>query len=129
MGRDKFKCTECGRTTETLHVHHKSYIYGRMPWDYDDSNLVTLCKHCHRLEESLKKENPDHAEYAESAGLTSINVWMFVAMMTYCKIHHPNVHQDVIEKLKEHTLSFPKESEERQRFYNHLSNPRRKTDG
>ena len=30
-----------------LHIHHKSYIRGRMPWDYEDANLITLYEDCH----------------------------------------------------------------------------------
>ena len=32
-----------------LQVHHKRYIDNRDVWDYDDSDLVTLCKDCHTL--------------------------------------------------------------------------------
>lgn len=31
-----------------LHVHHKHYIKGKEPWDYDDSALITLCADCHK---------------------------------------------------------------------------------
>lgn len=31
----------------SLHVHHKYYILGRLPWDYADEALVTLCDSCH----------------------------------------------------------------------------------
>lgn len=30
-----------------LHVHHKYYIRGRKPWEYDDDALITLCNWCH----------------------------------------------------------------------------------
>lgn len=30
-----------------LHVHHKYYIAGKLPWDYEDAALVTLCNWCH----------------------------------------------------------------------------------
>lgn len=32
-----------------LQVHHKRYIEGKLIWEYDDSDLVTLCKECHTL--------------------------------------------------------------------------------
>lgn len=32
-----------------LQVHHKRYIENRDAWEYDDSDLVTLCKECHLL--------------------------------------------------------------------------------
>lgn len=30
-----------------LHVHHKYYVINRLPWEYKDSALVTLCNWCH----------------------------------------------------------------------------------
>jgi len=30
-----------------LHVHHKCYIQGYLPWEYDDKDLITLCEECH----------------------------------------------------------------------------------
>lgn len=31
----------------SLHVHHKYYILDRLPWEYPDVDLVTLCNWCH----------------------------------------------------------------------------------
>lgn len=45
--RDGFKCAECGKSNVELQVHHKKYIKGRMPWEYSDRHLVTLCDPCH----------------------------------------------------------------------------------
>ncbi len=30
-----------------LHVHHKCYRFGRMAWEYDNTDLVSLCFKCH----------------------------------------------------------------------------------
>jgi len=30
-----------------LEVHHKKYILNRLPWDYKNDDLTTLCNHCH----------------------------------------------------------------------------------
>jgi hypothetical protein len=30
-----------------LHVHHKYYIKDKLPWDYPDDALITLCAKCH----------------------------------------------------------------------------------
>lgn len=30
-----------------LNIHHKKYIKGRKPWEYDADSLVTLCEDCH----------------------------------------------------------------------------------
>ena len=49
MRRDGFRCLQCGDEESELHVHHKSYISGRMPWDYPLGNFETLCWRCHDL--------------------------------------------------------------------------------
>ncbi len=36
-----------------LHIHHKYYVKGKRPWEYDNDALTTLCWHCH--EELHKK--------------------------------------------------------------------------
>lgn len=30
-----------------LEVHHNRYILNRLPWDYKNDDLTTLCNHCH----------------------------------------------------------------------------------
>ncbi|ELI6455808.1 HNH endonuclease, partial [Flavobacterium psychrophilum] len=30
-----------------LHVHHKLYKKNKLPWDYENHNLITLCNNCH----------------------------------------------------------------------------------
>lgn len=50
LERDKYTCQRCGAKDKTLHVHHKVYIYGNNPWDYNDILLETLCLDCHKSE-------------------------------------------------------------------------------
>lgn len=47
MQADRFSCQICFRTEKTLNVHHKKYIPGTMPWEYDTRDLITLCEDCH----------------------------------------------------------------------------------
>lgn len=54
LQRDDFTCQLCKDKEETLHVHHKSYEWGKEPWDYDNDNFVTYCEMCHRLVEEFK---------------------------------------------------------------------------
>lgn len=42
--------TETPITPEALNVHHKYYVNGKNPWEYDDEALITLCQDCHCLE-------------------------------------------------------------------------------
>lgn len=51
MARDGFACRKCNDASSTLNVHHKFYTYGKMPWDYNPSTLVTLCESCHEAVE------------------------------------------------------------------------------
>lgn len=45
-------CIVCGRRRPevVLQVHHKQYISGRKPWQYDYSDCETLCRGCHARE-------------------------------------------------------------------------------
>lgn len=52
MNRDNFKCKNCGSEDNTLMVHHKKYIKGRLPWEYADSLLITYCENCHTMKHS-----------------------------------------------------------------------------
>lgn len=51
LARDSFKCRLCGKseTEAELHVHHKQYIMGLDPWEYNDDDLITLCADCHHI--------------------------------------------------------------------------------
>lgn len=45
-------CQNCGRSVPevVLQVHHKKYIPGNTPWQYDYKDCETLCKGCHAAE-------------------------------------------------------------------------------
>lgn len=46
-------CVVCGRSTfdgVVLQVHHKFYISGRKPWEYELCDCETLCRGCHARE-------------------------------------------------------------------------------
>lgn len=50
MERDHFSCIGCGNDKETLNVHHKYYVRGKEPWEYELSAFMTLCETCHEFE-------------------------------------------------------------------------------
>ena len=54
LTRDKNTCQFCGCKNRYLHVHHKRYIKGLNPWEYDDDDLITLCERCHDCETEMK---------------------------------------------------------------------------
>lgn len=41
--------TNTSRQKVPLQVHHKYYVYPRLPWEYEDEALVSLCAACHRI--------------------------------------------------------------------------------
>ena len=48
-----------------LNIHHKYYIRGKKPWQYDNSALVTLCEDCHK-----KRHESSFIRFYDSSGKT-----------------------------------------------------------
>lgn len=52
LNRDKHCCVHCG-SVKDLQVHHRQYHFierqqkFRLPWEYPDYLLITLCESCH----------------------------------------------------------------------------------
>ena len=47
------RCARCNRSQADgiiLQAHHKFYVPGRMPWQYDYAECIALCKGCHAEE-------------------------------------------------------------------------------
>lgn len=57
--RDNFHCQLCDGHTTTLAVHHKRYIRGKKPWDYELNMLITLCEGCHSLFHKKESISPE----------------------------------------------------------------------
>lgn len=53
LERDGWACTKCKNDKISLHVHHKEYIKGLNPWEYEDNLLHTLCEVCHKKEHTV----------------------------------------------------------------------------
>jgi len=45
--RDKCRCQDCSVQNFSNHVHHLHYIKDQLPWEIENSALVTLCSQCH----------------------------------------------------------------------------------
>ena len=52
--RDNHTCCRCGKKSHRLQVHHKKYIDGLMPWEYENDLLESLCSTCHKKEHNIK---------------------------------------------------------------------------
>lgn len=50
LQRDEFTCQLCNDRETELHIHHKKY--SGEPWEVDNEHLITLCAHCHAVEET-----------------------------------------------------------------------------
>lgn len=40
-------CEICGGNDSILDIHHRFYIRGREPWEYDNDVFQILCRNCH----------------------------------------------------------------------------------
>lgn len=49
----EWMCDHCAAEENTLHVHHKRYVKGRMAWEYENDELAVLCNKCHLDEHAL----------------------------------------------------------------------------
>lgn len=59
MQRDDFKCTQCNSSKKTLHVHHRFYLKGSEPWEYENDALRTLCEQCHAIRHRFEASAKD----------------------------------------------------------------------
>jgi 5-methylcytosine-specific restriction endonuclease McrA len=65
--RDGWKCTGCGSTKKTLHVHHLFYFKDREPWEINSGFLITLCDDCHNPKTNRNQDSP-HDSAIEALG-------------------------------------------------------------
>lgn len=57
LNRDEWTCLLCYDKKTELHIHHQEYIKGKEPWEYENSNFKSYCKHCHCVVEEFKDKN------------------------------------------------------------------------
>ena len=55
----EFACEICGDDESTLHVHHKHYIRCRKVWEYDNEQLICLCRQCHSNQHEIEEKFHD----------------------------------------------------------------------
>lgn len=81
FNRDNWRCQSCLSVKNTLHVHHKMYMNGVEPWEYEDAHLITLCEFCHKNAHGQdvkwvlesEKRNPEITRIDEPDVIVSIN--------------------------------------------------------
>lgn len=91
--RDNQKCTQCSATKgkhTILQVHHKLYVKTRLPWNYANADLITVCHECHSeihqnttipfyLDEDAKKLNKPLISCDRCSGQGSIPEFLHIA--------------------------------------------------
>jgi hypothetical protein len=70
LERDQWCCKhpECTKPEDDavmLVVHHRVYHAGKMPWEYEDPDLLTLCERCHGKVHNLETKPPTQFELGE----------------------------------------------------------------
>lgn len=130
IDRDGGACCRCDRPEGdgvTLQVHHKRYISGRKPWEYDLRDCETLCRGCHAAEHGLIPPLVGWILHGvEDLGGPHGHCQRCNKEIRYvCAIHHEKwgtleVGSDCCDKLTGNSLA----SEEQQKINRHL---RRKT--
>ena len=58
MGRDNYLCQITFDNKEPICVHHKRYIEGKKPWEYEDEDLITISQEVHgQIHKVLKNKH------------------------------------------------------------------------
>lgn len=107
LKRDDFTCKYCGDKETELHVHHKSYRGN--PWESNNKELQTICKHCHLIIHKLG----DITQFKVIKHYDTIfDVWTIllfcktgVVMFTYnkCVMNYKLcIHSDVLNIINQH---------------------------
>jgi hypothetical protein len=91
---DSFACGICGDSTSELHVHHRFYEKGLDPWEYKDSDLITLCSECHSDVEALALRLRVAASYRSQFGILSNAIGLIEK--------HPAEFMNIFSVLKKH---------------------------
>lgn len=100
MERDDFTCQHCGCKERELQVHHRIYHKGAKPWEYDDSELITLCNQCHEVETEVKNQHYHYFMYicdlSRKIGLSEIFIeQLFIAVVTSLESICANSYRDL----------------------------------
>lgn len=99
LNRDSFSCVICHDKTTTLHVHHLKYTTDD-PWDAQESDLITCCKHCHSLFEYHSKHKDISIMVSEVMKWKVSDEWtclfVFNPLRTEYLFYNYNEHDSVI---------------------------------
>lgn len=80
LNKADFTCEICMDNKSTLHVHHKEYIKGREPWEYDVSQLACICEWCHEDIHSTSDGLKNACSYINLDGPCDRNFFEFLIL-------------------------------------------------
>src|ERR1700679_601174 len=77
-----YLCEHCESQTTSPQIHHKLYIAGREPWDYELEDVKVLCQRCHETIHERIKEFDDLFDSLPQASLTGLlnALWTFTEL-------------------------------------------------
>jgi len=110
LERDNYTCQYCQDKETNLQIHHFFYLKDYQPWDYEDKDLITYCKHCHSLVEYLKNQ-PWHQCTNMVMKFTQSGVMMIIAIITdiqnmkHCLLFEYTDSIDFIIAMPEHVIT------------------------
>lgn len=100
LERDGFICQNCFNEEETLHVHHRNYSPGKLPWEYPLNNFITLCKTCHEEETDSIKGSCDLLVRAIKENFLSYQIRQLACAFHEIELpHSPEVFMTVLSDL------------------------------
>jgi hypothetical protein len=56
LSERSFQCECCHSAEKQLHVHHKRYEKNKEVWEYENDDLLCLCKDCHKIRHNLERK-------------------------------------------------------------------------
>lgn len=86
---DNYCCAYCGNSgrDSNLQVHHLFYDLKRMPWEYGERSLVTLCEKCHskthEIEKSFYEELKNKLNLLGNNGCSKSDILYLLDMFIY----------------------------------------------
>jgi hypothetical protein len=91
----EWTCVCCSAQEKTFHVHHKHYVQGREPWEYDDDQLAVLCESCHSERHEFDKKIHDLLARADITGMPGGMddlYWLMVGFLSLSNNEEPKTH-------------------------------------
>lgn len=106
LSRDNNTCQFCGCQDRYMQVHHKRYIKGNKPWEYEDKDLITLCNRCHEyitdeknsLYESFVSVRDDFRDFGFSDAVFGAILDSFSSFFESIKEGEENWRENIMKK-------------------------------